>query len=358
VSVGRAPGRVNLIGEHTDYNDGFVLPFAIQQRCTARVERADADVLVTSTQQDRPVRIPLGQLRPAAAWIDGADGWAAYAAGVVWALGAQAAWRISLDSTVPLGAGLSSSAAVGCSVAVALDRELGLGLSPLEIATCAIRSETEFVGAPTGGMDQLVSVLGRRDNAVLIDMRDRSHSFMPLGLDEAGLDIMVIDSHAPHRLVDGEYRQRRRSCDQAAARLGVPTLRDVEDFATLSRLLDGVLLRRAWHVVTENTRVLQVVELLRQGRPEAIGELLWQSHLSMREDFEITVPETDLIADTLMSEGARGARQTGGGFGGCVLALVRRGSADDLGEAVTKAAARHGFRAPSWFVAVPSDGAR
>ncbi|MGN6608453.1 MAG: galactokinase [Jatrophihabitans sp.] len=354
-----APGRVNLIGEHTDYNDGFVLPLALPMGCRAEVAPVEGGgVTVRSRQLQRAATVT--DLVPGASWIDGDDGWAAYAVGAVWALDATGrGWAIDLDSDVPLGAGLSSSAAVACATTVAVAAALGRTLSPDKTVDAATRAETEFVGAPTGGMDQLVSVRGRAGHALLCDMRSRDVEAVPFAPDRAGLALLVVDSRAPHRLVDGEYRARRDDCTEATRRLGVAALRDVTDLdAALAALDDDRLRRRVRHVVTENERVLAVAALLREARLAEIGPLLTASHASMRDDFEITVPEIDTAADTLLAHGALGARMTGGGFGGCVIALLPVDEAQAAGAAVAEVFARQGWNEPRWFVAEPSDGAR
>jgi galactokinase len=354
-----APGRVNLIGEHTDYNDGWVLPLALPAGCTAAVTEGGADITVRSAQMDAAVSLPLSTIEPGAGWIDGEDGWAAYAVGALWSLGvADRPWTVQLDSTVPLGAGLSSSAAVACSVTVAADAAVGSQLSKEQLVAAATEAETSFVGAPTGGMDQLVSVLGRRGHVVLCDMRSRDVEAIPFDPAASGLALLVVDSRAPHRLVDGEYRARRADCTRAAELLGVAALRDVEDLdGALTALDDERLRRRVRHVVTENERVLEVARLLRDGAVADIGPLLSASHASMRDDFEITVPEVDLAVEVLLDAGALGARMTGGGFGGCVIALLPADRAEPAAQRVAEAYRGREWHQPGWFVAEAADGA-
>ena len=353
----RAPGRVNLIGEHTDYNAGFALPFAIEQGCTATVSvRPGAEVVVSSAQQPEPITVKPDELAPRA------GGWAGYALGVVWALRADGTdvpgLTIELDSDVPVGSGLSSSAALVCSVATAVDDLLQLGLTADALLALTRRTENEFVGAPTGGMDQLAALRSVAGHALFCDMRSLVTEAVPFALD--GLAVLVIDTRAEHRHASGEYRRRREGCEEAARRLGVPALRDVSTDqldGALARLEEDELRRYVRHVVTEDERVLQTVELLRAGDTAAIGPLLTASQASMRDDFRITIPELDIAADTLVEAGALGARMTGGGFGGCVIGLVPVARVDAAVAAVEQAYARAGFRAPGSFTAHPAAGA-
>jgi len=355
----RAPGRVNLIGEHTDYNEGFALPFAIEQGCTATVStRVDGHVVVTSAQQDEPVTLAVDELAP------GAGGWAGYALGVVWALRERAdaqdvpGLTIDLDSDVPFGSGLSSSAALVCSVATAVADLLDLELDADELLAITRRTENDFVGAPTGGMDQLAALRSVADHALFCDMRTVTTE--PVRFDLRELAILVIDTKAEHKHASGEYRRRREGCEAAARQLGVRALRDVavDDLdAALPRLEDDELRRYVRHVVTEDERVLQTVAFLRAGDTAAIGPLLTASQASMRDDFRITIPELDVAADTLVEAGALGARMTGGGFGGCVIGLVPTGLVDAAVAAVEDAYGRAGFRSPAAFTARPAVGA-
>jgi galactokinase len=365
----RAPGRINLIGEHTDYNGGFALPIAIGLGCTATVTRLHEPVLrLRSAQEPEDVEIPLDAIAPGALPV-----WCGYAAGVLRALQRQdvelPGLDIRVDGDVPLGAGLSSSAALSCSVAAAVDDVLGLHRSRAGWVALARSAENDFVGAPTGGMDQLASVLGQERHALLCDLQGDADGPIatPVPFDPAGhgLALLVTDTRAPHRHADGEYRDRRAACEQAAALLGVPTLRAVQDrdheavLAELARAgADGVVGRRVRHVLTENDRVLRAVELLTAGDLAGVGPLFTASHASMRDDFEITVPEVDLAADTAMEAGAIGARMTGGGFGGCVIALVPQEQVAEAGVRIRKAFAEHDFREPTVGVAVPGPGVR
>ncbi|QGN45516.1 galactokinase [Micromonospora sp. WMMC415] len=356
-----APGRVNLIGEHTDYNDGYVLPFALPLRTVvAAAAREDQGWTVWSELADHPV-----EFGPEAVDEPGrVTGWAAYVAGVVWALRdagyAVPGARLAIASDVPLGSGLSSSAALEAAVLAALVDLGGLDLPAEKQPRLAQRAENHYVGAPTGIMDQSAAVRCRAGHALFLDCRDESVEHIPFDLDEAGLAVLVVDSRAPHRHADGEYASRRRSCERAAAALGVPALRDVamaDLDAALDRLPDDETRRRVRHVVTEDQRVLDTVTLLRAGRVREIGPLLTASHASMRDDFEITVPEIDTAVETALAAGALGARMTGGGFGGCVLALVDADRAVAVADAVRHAYAERAFTAPHTVTVLPTAGA-
>ncbi|WP_234971322.1 galactokinase [Jatrophihabitans endophyticus] len=356
----RAPGRVNVIGEHTDYNDGFVLPIALPVGVTAAVTDRTGDALLArSTAEDEPVEIPLAKLEPGAV-----EGWAAYVAGVVWALRGRGsdvpAVEIALDGDVPYGAGLSSSAALECAVATALNDHLDLGLARETLIEVTRSCENDFVGVPTGALDQSASLLCEAGAALLLDCRSGERRQVPLDLDAAGLALLVVDTRAPHRLVDGEYARRRADCAEAARRLGVTALRDVTDLdAALARLDDDRLRRRVRHVVTENARVLDTVARLDDGGPiAAIGPLLSASHASLRDDYEVSSRELDVAVEAALGAGAHGARMTGGGFGGSAIALVDAGDSDDVTAAVERAFAAAGLAAPAVFTAVPSAGAR
>ncbi|MCL7459749.1 galactokinase [Micromonospora echinofusca] len=356
-----APGRANLIGEHTDYNDGFVLPFALPLRTvvaaapqpggtwTVRSELTGETITFGAEEVAGPGRV---------------TGWGAYVAGVVWALReaghAVPGARLAIASDVPLGAGLSSSAALEAAVLAALVDLGGLDLPAERRPRLAQRAENDYVGAPTGIMDQSAVIRCRAGHALFLDCRDESVEQVPFDLDAAGLAVLVVDSRAPHRHADGEYAARRGSCERAAGLLGVAALRDVPADAladALARLDEDETRRRVRHVVTENQRVLDTVALLRAGRVREIGPLLTASHASMRDDFEITVPEIDTAVEAALAAGALGARMTGGGFGGCVLALVGAERADAVAAAVTAAYAERGFAAPGHVTVLPGPGA-
>ncbi len=362
LGIWSAPGRVNLIGEHTDYNQGFVLPFAINRRTVVALgAREDSTVRVASAYADEVAEIALADLAP-----ERLRDWSAYPLGVAWALGqfgadlsAVPGVDLYLESTVPVGAGLSSSAAIESAVAVALNDVWQLGLDRETLARVGQLAENKAVGAPTGIMDQSASLLGRHDHAVFLDCRSLESQLVPLGFAEAGLELLVIDTGVSHDHATGGYAARRESCERGAALLGVPSLRDlsVDDLPRAREVLDDETFRRVRHVITENQRVLDTVRVLRESGPLAIGDLLDASHISMRDDFEISVPELDLAVETAQANGAIGARMTGGGFGGAAIALVPSDGISRIQVAIDGAFAEHGFSQPTTFTVTASDGA-
>ena len=358
--VWAAPGRVNLIGEHTDYNQGFVLPFAIDKRARTAVRlRDDSTVRLLSTFGDQGiVETDAAALAPGAV-----TGWAKYPLGVVWALQQHGievpGFDLLLDSDVPLGAGLSSSHAIECAVVTALNELTGAGLSAEEMVLLTQHAENAFVGAPTGIMDQSASLRGATGHAVFLDCRDQSVELVPFQAREAGLVLLVIDTKVAHSHADGGYASRRASCELGAEVLGVKALRDlaVADLEEASGLLEVTTFRRTRHIVTENDRVLQTVNTLRSQGPAHIGPFLDASHASMRDDFEISCPELDLAVDTARTHGAIGARMTGGGFGGSAIALTPVQDEQQVRDAVVRAFAEAGFTRPEIFTVSPSAGA-
>jgi galactokinase len=353
-----APGRVNLIGEHTDYNGGYVLPFAIDMRTTvAAGRRADSRISLHSLQlssQD----VEVGDLDPA---VD--LGWAGYAAGVIWAL-RQAGHPIGgldlvIDGQVPTGAGLSSSAALECAVGLAALDLYGISVPLEDVARIAQRAENDFVGVPCGLMDQMAVSVCTADHALFFDIRDDVREQVPFAPSDLGLALLVVNTRANHALNDGAYADRRRSCEAAAKLLGVDLLRDIpasELNAAMEKLDDDVLRRRARHVITEDDRVLRTVALLRAGKLDQIGGLLTASHASLRDDFEVSCAELDTTVDAALAAGALGARMTGGGFGGSAIALVPVDGVEAVTSAVEAAFAANGFRAPQVFDPVASSG--
>ena len=355
-----APGRVNLIGEHTDYNDGFVLPFAINRSTSvAAAPRGDRTAHIHSAfDGGSTASTHLDDLRPGSV-----EGWAAYPLGVLWAFEDQGTKvpgvDVYLDSDVPVGAGLSSSAALECAVAVMANDLSEAGLTGPELAALGQRAENLMVGAPTGIMDQSASLLGEEGHAVFLDCRNREAQLVPLDLAGNGLTLLVIDTRVSHEHSTGGYASRRASCEQGAKAMGVAALRDLstEDLAEAAGILDEETFRRVRHVVTENARVLAAVDVLRTEGPAKLGALLVESHASMRDDFEISCPELDLAVETALGAGALGARMTGGGFGGSAIALVNSDDAGAVTDAVTRAFAAAGYTAPAVFTVLPAAGA-
>ncbi|MDA2804250.1 galactokinase [Nocardiopsis suaedae] len=356
--VWAAPGRINLIGEHTDYSDGFVLPFALPHTLhAAAAPRTDGAVRLRSLQAPGGGAFGLADLAPGAV-----EGWAAYPAGALWVLRQEGypvdGLDLLVDSTIPSGAGLSSSAALSCAAVMAGAALHGAEPSASQVIRMARRVENDFVGMPCGVLDQSASMLSAEGHALFMDTRTMETEQVPFAPDEQGMTVLVVDTRAPHRLVEGHYADRHRACQEAAKALGVEALRDVADLdAALAGLASPELRRRVRHVVTENARVLETVEHLRAGRLRQVGPLLTASHMSLRDDYEVTVPEVDTAVRALLSAGALGARITGGGFGGCVIALVEREFVEACGRAVDEAYREEGFTPPSLFEATPSPGA-
>ncbi|MEU9420394.1 galactokinase [Streptomyces sp. NPDC048272] len=362
--VWAAPGRVNLIGEHTDYNDGFALPFALPHRTEVAVARR-ADATLGFHSADVPsgvVALDLAALDPAHP-PRGRDGWAAYPAGVVWAL-VDAGFPVGgvdlhVRSALPTGAGLSSSAALEVATALALAELHELPLTRPEVAALARRAENAYVGVPCGVMDQLASACATDGHALRLDTRSLEQRHIPFDCAVAGLRLLVVDTRVKHDLADGTYAERRATCHRAAHSLGLPALRDLpyEDLdRALAGLADPSTRGRVRHVVTENARVLRVEELLRAGRLRETGPLLTEGHASLRDDYEVSCPELDLAVATANSAGAYGSRMTGGGFGGSALTLIDADAEAEVTRAVTEAFARAGFTPPRVTRAVPSAG--
>ena len=357
--VWAAPGRVNLIGEHTDYNDGFVLPFAIDRRTFAAVRRrADDVVRCRSLQEGEAQERRLGELGPGTS-----DGWAAYPEGVVWALlqdgVALGGVDVLVDSDVPQGSGVSSSAALEAAVALALTEAHGANVDRRQLAAAGRRAEAEVVGVPTGVMDQLACLLAREAHALFLDTRSLAVEHVPLSLREHALCLLVLDTRAPRRLVEGAYAERRATCEAAASKLGVAALRDVstDDLEAARDRLDEVEYRRARHVVTENERVLAAVDALRARGLESCGPLLLASHESLRYDYEVSSPELDVAVDGALAAGAVGARMTGAGFGGCAIALVAADRAEAVEREVSGRFAMRAWTAPGVFPVEPAGAA-
>jgi galactokinase len=356
-----APGRVNLIGEHVDYNNGKCLPMALPHATYAAVAaREDDSFTVHSLQQDAPWHGAMDALGPGRV-----EGWPAYVAGVAWALQEDGielpGMDVLVDSRVPVGAGLSSSAALECSVALGMCALAGLEVDDAlrrRLVDACMRAEREVAGAPTGGMDQSVSLLAHAEHALLLDCQDWSTRQVPWDPAGHGLRLLVVDTRAYHELTDGGYESRRDDCERAAKLLGVSSLRQVEDpAAALAALDDDRVRRRARHVFSEMARVEDAVRLLDAGDYAGLGETFVASHVSMRDDFEISCPELDAVVDTALAHGALGARMTGGGFGGSAIALVPDSRVDEVEQAVADAFSAHDWPAPGFLDGTPSERA-
>jgi galactokinase len=350
-----APGRVNLIGDHTDYNDGFVLPFAIDRHVVVAVaRRSDDRVRTWSLQEGIGGTIRLGEVQPGVP-----RGWTAYVAGVAWALSKEGVsvggFDLVLDGAVPPGAGLASSAAVECATAIALADLFAVTLDRRALALAARRAEVEIVGVPVGVMDQMAAMRCRDGHVMFLDARSLDVEHVPLSAED--LALLVIDVRAPHRLVEGEYARRRADCEAAARELGFAALRDAASF-DVERLTDERLRRRARHVVTEDRRVLDAVSFLRRGDVAAIGPLLTASHASLRDDYEVSASGLDAAVEICIAAGALGARMTGAGFGGCAIALVPFDRVDGVAGAVAGRPLGDADEPPKVFAVTPVAGAR
>ena len=351
-----APGRVNLIGEHIDYSEGFVLPFAIANRTHAAISRSSDGLVRVSSHQRRNniFSISISDVKP------GSKGdWEKYVLGVIWSLGITEGLNILVDGNVPAGAGLSSSASLECAVAVGLNTLLNLGLSDKELARATQRAENEYVGMPCGIMDQSVSIMGKAGSALLLDCRDLSTESIPFSVADAGLELLIIDTQAHHALVDGGYAERRASCESAAVKLGVKSMRELtmEHLLAEKDTLSEVEFIRARHAVSEISRVLATVESLKGGDFEEVGALINQSHNSLRDDYAVSCPELDLAVEAARSAGALGSRMVGGGFGGSAIALLRVKDVDKARTAIAEAFTQRGFKKPRFFTSLPSAGA-
>ena len=360
--VWSAPGRVNLIGEHTDYNEGFVFPFAINRRTYAAVApRQDNMICVASSFSKETFQIAISDIHQ-----DEKNGWAAYPFGVAYAVAKLSGksqtqgFDIFIDSDVPVGAGLSSSAAIECAVGLALNELWNAGLDKKALAKAGQLGENEIVGAPTGIMDQTASLFGELDHAVFLDCRSLEAKAIELGFADAGLELLIIDTKVAHRLVDGGYAARRAACEAGAKALGVASLRDLSqaDLTRAEEILDPVTLRRVRHVITENARVEETVATLKAKGPRAIGELLYASHESMRDDFEISIDELDTAVETALRHGAIGARMTGGGFGGAAIALTPIEKISEVTLSVLAEFEALGYAKPEIFAVSAAPGAK
>ena len=354
--VAAAPGRVNLIGEHIDYSDGFVLPFAIKDRTlVAARKRGDSTVRIASAQRrNKIVTVDISTVKP------GLKGeWERYALGVLWALGVKEGVDLLIDGHVPLGAGLSSSAALECSVATAMNHLFDMGYNLEELARLTQKAENQYVGVPCGIMDQSVSLMATQGFALLLDCRDLSTKNIPFDVASSGLELLIIDTQAHHALTDGGYAERRASCESVVAKLGITSLRELtmEQLEKSRGLLTETEFVRARHAVTEMQRVLDCVKALSDSNFELVGELLNQSHASLRDDYTVSCSELDTAVEASLTAGALGSRMVGGGFGGSAIALIQASKTTETIKAIEKAFSSKRFKAPRFFTSLPSQGA-
>lgn len=358
--IAAAPGRVNLIGEHVDFSDGFVLPFAIDDRTTAAIrKRDDRSIRVASVQRSSEVlTLTIDELAP------GKNGdWERYPLGVLWALGfgnkISCGVDLLIDGQVPLGAGLSSSAALECSIAVGINELFHLGHDIESLARISQRAENTYVGMPCGIMDQSVSLMARAGCALLLDCRDLSTRHIPFDLAVNGLELLVIDTQVHHALVDGGYAERRADCESVAAKMKVRALRDVtmEQLASRKSEFTDTEFIRARHGVSEMDRVQEAVKALENEDFTKFGEMMSASHTSLRDDYTVSCPELNLSVETAQSLGALGARMIGGGFGGSAIALIKASETEKMIAAIGCAFAEKNYRAPRFFTSLPSAGA-
>ena len=354
--VAAAPGRVNLIGEHIDYSDGFVLPFAIKDRTlVAARKRNDSTVRIASAQRrNKIVTVDISRVKP------GLKGeWERYALGVLWALGVKEGVDLLIDGHVPLGAGLSSSAALECSVATAMNHLFDLGFNLEELARLTQKAENQYVGVPCGIMDQSVSLMATQGSALLLDCRDLTTKNIPFDVASSGLELLIIDTQAHHALTDGGYAERRASCESVVAKLGITSLRELtmQQLENSRGLLTETEFVRARHAVTEMKRVIECVQALSDSNFALVGELINQSHASLRDDYTVSCPELDTAVDAALAAGALGARMVGGGFGGSAIALIQASKTTETIKTIEKAFSSKKFKAPRFFTSLPSQGA-
>jgi galactokinase len=354
--VAAAPGRVNLIGEHIDYSDGFVLPFAIKDRTlVAARKRNDSTVRIASAQRrNKIVTVDINQVKP------GLKGeWERYALGVLWSMGVTEGVDLMIDGHVPLGAGLSSSAALECSVATAMNHLFDMGFNLEELARLTQKAENQYVGVPCGIMDQSVSLMATQGSALLLDCRDLSTKNISFDVASHGLELLIVDTQAHHALTDGGYAERRASCESVVAKLGISSLREltIDQLEGSRALINEIEFVRARHAVTEMKRVLDCVEALNTSDFEKVGQLINQSHISLRDDYTVSCLELDTAVDAALSAGALGSRMVGGGFGGSAIALIQASKTTHTIAEIEKAFSNKGFKAPRFFTSLPSQGA-
>ena len=355
--IASAPGRVNLIGEHVDFLDGFVLPFAISDTTTVAIAKNSSNKIRCASIQKKGAvsTIDCANIAPKSG-----EAWTRYPIGVLWSLGIETGIDILVDGQVPLGAGLSSSAALECAVATAINELFNLGLTLPELARAAQRAENIYVGMPCGIMDQSVSLMATEGNALLLDTRDLSIEQIPFNIAPLGLELLVIDTQVHHALVDGGYAERRASCEKAIADLGITSLRDISisEFVARKPELDEKTYLRAFHGVTEMKRVLDAVALLKAGDFVGFGEIVTAAHISLRDNYTVSCPELNLAVDTALKFGALGSRMIGGGFGGSAIALIKAKDSELIKSEIKSGFMKARFKSPRFFSALPSAGAQ
>ncbi len=355
--IASAPGRVNLIGEHVDFLDGFVLPFAISDATTVAIAKNSSNRIRCASSQKKGAVITINctDIAPKSG-----EAWTRYPIGVLWSLGIDTGLDILVDGQVPLGAGLSSSAALECAVATAINKFFNLGLTLPELARAAQRAENIYVGMPCGIMDQSVSLMATEGNALLLDTRDLSIEQIPFNIAPLGLELLVIDTQVHHALVDGGYAERRASCEKAIADLDITSLRDISisEFVARKPELDEKTYLRAFHGITEMQRVLDAVTLLKAGDFVGFGEIVTAAHISLRDNYTVSCPELNLAVDTALKFGALGSRMIGGGFGGSAIALIKAKDSDLIKNEIKSGFMKARFKSPRFFSALPSAGAR
>ena len=348
-----APGRVNLIGEHLDYNGGPCLPIAIDRHTVVTARQRDDDQ-VTARSEGEEVSFPLST-EPG-----DVEGWAAYVAGVVWSMReaghAVPGLDLDVESDVPRGAGLSSSAALECAVAVCIRDLAGLDVDDITLAVLSQRAENDYVGMPCGILDQAASMCGQEGHAMLLDPGGPSVEQVPAHWSTSGMTLLVIDTKAEHELTDGGYATRREQSEEAARLLGVDWLSQASEDDAAGIQVE-LLSRRARHVVTETARVHEVVEAMAADDWARVGTLFTASHVSLRDDYEVSSPELDVAVEAALGAGALGARMTGAGFGGSAIALLPDEAVDAVQAACADAFERHGFGTPEIFLVAPGRGA-
>jgi len=359
-----APGRVNLIGEHTDYNDGFVFPMAIERYTVVAADRpaSGSENAITWMATELQEEFTVDATKPI---LKGSPKWSNYVRGVLAGFQQKGiefgGFDAVMGTTVPIGGGLSSSAALEVSAATLLETISGKQLDPVEKAMLCQKAEHDYAGVPCGIMDQFISVMGKKDHLLLIDCRSKEPELVPMS--DSSLAILIFNTNVKHELSGGEYGERRAHCEEAARALGIPALRDatVESLEAAKDKLDPVVYRRARHVIGENERTTQAADAIRAGEWNKLGQLMYASHDSLRDDYEVSCAELDVVVDLAREIGTGGGvfgcRMTGGGFGGCTVALVKASSVDAISKKLVDGYKRKVGIDPAVFLSHPAAGA-